>query len=197
MQFHKNHLLNLVFPRISFLFLMLSTFSTKTISQEKWAVVDGSSVEILGTSTLHDWSAQSVEIEGFGILSLTDELRSIDQFSFSIQVKSLKSDKSTLNDKMYRSLDADKYPMIYFELQKAKIDKNAIQAIGTLKISGKSKVIEGLVEYEIQRNQIIFKGTKALDMTEWGIDPPVMFLGTIKTNKEVLIDYKIICQLEK
>ena len=39
---------------------------------------------------------------------------------------------------------------------------------------------------------IVLEGSKALLMSSYGIKPPSMFLGTLKTNDQVVIDFRLV-----
>jgi hypothetical protein len=38
---------------------------------------------------------------------------------------------------------------------------------------------------------MIFSGKQKIDMTLYGVEPPKALMGTIKTGKDVVVDFKV------
>jgi polyisoprenoid-binding protein YceI len=99
---------------------------------------------------------------------------------------------------MFKTLKADKYPEIRYQLSTYQIagaatdDGMTFQAIGTLTIAGQQKTIEMLVKTDRGAGaNATATGTQSLLMTDFGIKPPVFMLGTLKTGNKITVSFKL------
>ncbi len=181
----------------SFIVLItLITYSLILNAQDDFKIVN-SKIEMAGTSTLHDWTADVTKVYGSGKLSMTaGELTGIDALAITMDAKSIKSEKgSTMDNNIYKTLKASKYPSINFTLTKVnsltkKGSSYEIKADGKLTIAGTTKTISLLVTGQETGGNIILKGSKTLKMTDYNLEPPVMFLGTLKTADDVTVKFE-------
>lgn len=183
---------------ITIVFVMITA---NALSQQNFRLVsEGSTMNISGTSSLHDWE---MNVENFkceisaiiGNPSIT-----IERASFTGISSSLSSNSSIMDRKAKNALKTEKYPEIKFKLsQPLKIQpKGEVfngTATGELSIAGKTKTISLPVSGKIvSENSLSINGSKVIDMTEFGIQPPTAMLGTLKTGKEVTISFTINLQ---
>lgn len=162
-----------------------------------------------GTSTIHDYRCDAGKIEGFMEIDLN--LFSKTQFDstdlivggrISIPVLSLKSEKKKLNEKMYKSLKQKEYPEITYELISAKFTVTPDSAdiwwvklltSGKLTVVGVEKIIDmEIIGYRENDGQLRFEGTKSLMMKNFGIKPPSMMLGMLKTGNEIIVHFAVV-----
>jgi polyisoprenoid-binding protein YceI len=179
------------------LFFTCISFSFLLLSQEDYKLTK-SKVQLTGTSTLHDWSADVTKSTGSATLTFTNgALTNLTNLNVNMEAKTIKSEKgSTMDKKLYEALKTSKYPNITFVLTKANAvtPKNGsyeIKAEGKLTISGTTKVVNlTATGKKNAAGDYVFSGSKKLKMTEFNVEPPVMFLGTLKTGDEVTITFE-------
>ena len=173
-----------------------------------YKILPESTMEIDGTSTLHNFEIKAKEVDGSLVLTnaadkgaTDDGAQSLSSLKVVIPVKKLDTDKSSMNDNMYDALKADDNPNITYELQKVNAgvlpsvagDSTQISTTGVLTIAGKQKVVEMNVTGSVTKEgKIQFKGQKKLLMTDFGVDPPTMLFGTIKTGNAVVIKFNLL-----
>jgi polyisoprenoid-binding protein YceI len=61
-----------------------------------------------------------------------------------------------------------------------------------LSIAGVAKEVKFKTKYDVDGNQITFKGSYTFKMTDFNIDPPTAVMGTIKTGDEVTVRLEIV-----
>ena len=155
-------------------------------------------IKIEGTSTLHDWTATTTGLEGQARFILENGVpKGIDKLEVSTKVKSIKSEKgSTMDKNMYKALKADNHPVIRFKLTKA----NYLQKVGSeiqvsitgdLTVAGTTRTITISGKGKSGANSLDFEGSFKLKMTDFNVEPPSLFLGTLQTGDEVTIYYKV------
>ncbi|XOV92969.1 MAG: YceI family protein [Bacteroidota bacterium] len=150
-------------------------------------ITDKSKVEILGTSSLHDWESivESYSIKG------DIEANQITDLVATFNVESIKSGKSIMDDKAQDALKADKYPNIIFKASSLKIADGKVSGPGTLTIAGKSNPIQFAATSKISNGDMLISGSTKLKMTDYGVEPPTAMFGTLTTGDEVTVSYEI------
>ena len=153
-----------------------------------------SKIQIAGTSTLHDWTADVTKYDGTATLNFTNRvLTGIKSLKLRMDAGSIKSKKgSTMDKNMYKALKTDQYPSITFTLTKvALVSGNNVNAEGQLTIAGVSHTINLMAtsKYDIN-GQWVFTGSKTMKMTDFNVEPPVVLFGTLKTGDEITITFE-------
>lgn len=154
-------------------------------------------LQVLGTSSLHDWHVQAEKQSGGMIFSDADKF-AISSLTFSVESESLKSGKSAMDKKTFEALNTKKFKTIEFSLTEViavnkKTEKRyEISASGNLVINGVKKPIS--LKFSIEKNEKVYilEGSHKLLMTTFGIAPPKALLGTIKTGDEIEVKFKSI-----
>ncbi|HTA16366.1 MAG TPA: YceI family protein [bacterium] len=151
-------------------------------------------IKIEGESTLHAWEVSSAsadlnaDVGSSGGLADALAHHGLKRLDLALSVASLKSTEGTGMDKnMDAALESDKFPKIQFHMKSYSMDGGTVTAQGDLSIHGQSKAVTltGLVTEK--GNKVAVKGVYTLDMSDYGIKPPVMMFGTIKTADPVKI----------
>jgi polyisoprenoid-binding protein YceI len=165
----------------------------------------GSELSFEGTSTLHAFHCKTTK---FGLVVNVDPtyveaklsqasnlLRSVDVV---IPVKSLSCGNKGLEENMFKTLKADKFPEIRYHMSTYQLAGDAtddgvtLQAIGTLTVAGQSKTIAISVKTDRGANgSATATGTQEILMTDFGIKPPVFMLGALRTGNKVIVSFKL------
>lgn len=183
--------------KLSVLTLFLSALFISPFSKgEKYTLNSNSIIEVTGTSTLHDWSMKMEKPNGQALFGFGDDGQlSIEGLKITLQAENLKSDHKGMDKNAYKAMKTDQYPNIVFEMTRlddvrSKGDGYKVSCIGKLTIAGTTKVIS--IPATIKTNpdgSFTSMASKALKMTDFGIDPPTAVLGTIKTGDDITISY--------
>jgi len=158
-----------------------------------------------GTSTMHAFHCKTTKMEvtvsvdpAYTEARLSKLNRPLKTVDVVIPVKSLSCGNSGLEKNMLKTLKADKYPEIRYQLTTYQIagaptdDAITLQAVGTLTIAGQQKTIEMLVKSNRgAEGNATATGTQAILMTDFGIKPPVFMLGTLKTGNKITVSFKL------
>ncbi len=156
-------------------------------------------VTVNGTSNVHDWTMTSTGIESQGVFKLNskNELTGLSAFSFTVLAKSLKSGKSSMDNRTYKSILADEFPKIVFVLKSAVVNplsanRFQILATGNLSIAGATQPVTLTVTALVNADQsITCTGTEKLKLTDYKIDPPSFMLGAMKVGNELGIKFDL------
>jgi hypothetical protein len=165
----------------------------------------GSRLTLSGKSTLHAYTSKATRLElaielaeGLGDQALPlarlAEPGAVKSLVLTIPVEGMKSDKQGLDKNMYKALKSDANPHIVFRLESAApaAGESAFRVAGELEVAGQRRPIEMDVRASETPEGIVLEGTQALVMTAYGIKPPSMFLGTLKTDPQVVIEWRLV-----
>jgi hypothetical protein len=173
----------------------------------------GSELWLEGTSTLHEYQSRTKELR----LTMardsaeadpagTDQLIGLVQASkiravdVEVPVKSLHSPKGAGLDKnLWKALQADTHPTIRFRLDHYTLTPHAtagdtipIRADGFLTVAGQERPVSmDAVAYHTPGG-LGLAGHQALRMSEFGIRPPTMMLGTLRVDDRVTVHYRLL-----
>lgn len=166
------------------------------------SVISNSTMIVTGTSSLHDWE---MTVEDFNcdvtFVVGNPSIKLLD-LSFSAQAKSIKSHNSIMDNKTYKAVNANKYPTIQFKSSDIEFELPLDNSLGftvpgELTLAGKTKKINLPFKAKINSdNMVEVTGSKTLKMTDFGIDPPVAILGTLKTGNNVTVHFSLIMELQ-
>lgn len=147
-----------------------------------------SSLQVLGTSSLHDWEV--VAKEQSGSITFKDmEAAEIEKISFEVIAESLKSGKSGMDKNIYKALNTNAHKKISYQLVTVKgveakgNGKFNVKTEGDLTISGTKKRVPLDFTLEISGGKVRLTGEKKLKMTDFNVTPPKALMGTITTWK--------------
>jgi polyisoprenoid-binding protein YceI len=175
---------------------MIVSTGLETSAQQVFKISPQSTMQIDGTSTLHDWSSKVENFRGEGRFTLADNtIQDITDLKISVVVKSINSGKGAMMDKnTYQALKSEQHPEIYYQLQSVKVLPNQkLITIGKLTIAGVSKTVNMHLNYhQDAAHTITITGNLPIHMREFNIDPPTAMMGTIKTGEEVTVVFKAV-----
>lgn len=183
-----------------FLFLFFAYPGTIS-AQEQTFVIDSEApyeVYVNGTSTLHDWSAAVATVIDFPAtmtLGVADGGQ-IESFGFKAEVNSMDGGRgSTMNNKIYKALQAETNPHIVYQQEgPATIEAMPdgafkLTSTGKLSMAGVEKEVTVDVMATMEGDKLIFKGEKALKMSDFEIEAPSALFGQIQTYDDISVHF--------
>ena len=157
-------------------------------------------VKVLGSSNVHDWvmTATGLESQGDFKFDAQNELTGLTTLNFSVDVKSLKSEHASMDDRTYKTISADKYPKVVYKLTSATVTTTAkgkylIKTKGELTIADVTQPISMDVTAVLNAdNSISCTGSEKLKLTDYKIDPPSFLLGAMKVTNDLTIQFNLL-----
>lgn len=193
----------------SALLLSILTLSGRPFAAPGGVGVDPSSnvalnsarLSITGTSTMHDYTISTKTLKVETALATAADLKALLQpgalqrFALVIPVNTFTSDKDGLTKQMFKAMKADKHPTITFALDAYAVEPAAtgiiVKPTGRLTVAGVERPIDMVLEVREQAGALQVRGTRDLLMSEFGIKPPTMFMGMLKTNDKVTVNFEL------
>lgn len=178
----------------SMLLIGLLTISTWISAQVLTFSPENSSIEINGTSNLHDWKSKTTQLKGHLMFADNDQLKSL---TVEIPVKSIKSGEKLMDTKTYETLNASKNPSITFRMTDVvgvQRTGNNLQLTvnGNLSIAGTTKKVQLKAVGKTNNSGVYtFTGSINLKMTDFGMKPPTALLGTLKVGDQIKLVFDV------
>jgi len=170
-------------------------------------ITSQSQLKLTGNSTLHPYAFQSENVDGQLTVNANEffhhPLKAVADNSGGkvvIPVGDLDSGEHGLNKNMQKTMKAGKFPEIVFVLDsltrvtttKQPEEWTKFQAYGHLTISGQTQHVQLPIEGKQIADEILqFKGEKTLLMTDFGVNPPTLMFGAIKTDNQIKVSFDI------
>lgn len=174
-------------------------------SELKLSAQGTSKLSVEGTSTVRDWKCDAATIEatvtGAGAAATAPAKEvgaAAKRAQLTIPVAQLDCHNGTMNEHMRKALKANdhkaiEYRIATWELTPRGDDSASVKTSGTLVMAGAEKPIT--VDLAAKRGTAgswELTGSKTLKMTEWGIKPPSLMLGTMKVRDPVTIRFELV-----
>lgn len=175
---------------VSVLFSIPSVVKAQTFS----IVPQSASINVHGTSNVHDWNMKPTKVTGELGLNSSKQISAI---TIKVEVKSLKSGNGIMDGKTYDAFDYKKNPYIVFQLtdaSQAKLTENdtEVTLTGNLSFAGATRKISIKAVGKITKSgEYQLKGTVPLKMTDFKMSPPTAMLGTMKTGDAVTVKFDV------
>ncbi|MCE5347087.1 MAG: YceI family protein [Bacteroidales bacterium] len=164
-------------------------------------VTNSASIQVTGTSNLHDWNMNLKIFDCTANFILSGSgIKGIDEVTFKCKVTDLKSDNSLMDKKAHSALKSRTFPEINFNMTSAiTTSSNTGQFNETLKgnlsVAGKSVAVSIPVIcrlYDSNGIKIIdVQGKTELEMSSFDISPPVFMMGALKTGDKVTVSFSL------
>ena len=102
-----------------------------------------------------------------------------------------------MNEHMLKALKADKNPTVVFRVASYELAKSAdavaVALTGTLTLGGVEKPITVNAQAKPGDNEtLLVTGTQELRMTDFGLQPPKLMLGTLKVDERIKVGFDVI-----
>ncbi len=207
--------MNILVKHISVSFLLFSSillfgFISNNDEPITLLLSDESELFIKGSSTLHGWDSEATEFSvDFRVseewLSGMDNWSGdgVEALEVVVPVGKLESGRSRMNRDMREALNAEDYPEIKFTwdeinaVEDPNIEGRKLIVKGSLSIAGETREIDfEAVGDLVSENRIEVEGSYRLNMEDYNVDPPTAFLGTLRTDKMVEIEFNLMFEKE-
>ncbi len=183
--------------------------ATTLIAQKPGAVrltlMPGSELTFTGTSTLHDFTCRTKDIQAFleadssyRTKDLTTTEHPLLGASIVIPIKSLTCG-GKLEGNMRKALLADKHPNVTYVLSSyhaiadsTSVNHFAARTVGALTLAGTTDSVAMRVDTDRDTaGTIVVQGTYQMQMTDFGIKPPTFMFGTLRTGNSIKLRFTL------
>jgi hypothetical protein len=170
---------------------------------EQLALKDGSRIWFDGTSTVRDWSCKaprvdaSIDAEAGAPAAVLNGQKAVRAVRLHFPVAQLDCENRTMNGHMLKALNADQHQAIVFTLTTYELAKaTAVSGTlnGTLALNGQTRPITFPVQFADAGGALRATGSYALKMTDWGVTPPRLMMGTLRVGETITVHFDLLLQ---
>lgn len=165
----------------------------------------GSRVWFDGTSTLRSWSCSADQVDATltsasdAVLSETLEGKKVaGSVQVDFPVSRLECKNGTMNEHMGKALKAKEFGGIRFAMTNYEVTKSTSVSgtlHGTLTLAGSTMPVVVPVQFAPAADGAVrVTGKVPVKMTDWGIKPPTLMLGSIKVGPVVTVNFDLLLQ---
>lgn len=171
--------------------------TTNSFAQAKYRA-QALDVTVSGTSSLHDWEMKSNAGQFDASITVANDKVIFTGLTFNFPAESLKSGHGAMDKNTYKALDTKKNPNISFVLSSGNVayqglNTYLLKGMGKLTISGTTILtdLEVTLKYNPADKSFNCTGVKKFKMSEYGVKPPTVMMGAIKTGDAISITYNL------
>ncbi|HRK73705.1 MAG TPA: YceI family protein [Rhodothermales bacterium] len=194
-----------------YILLILSFWNQPMLGQSlsdykmgKWAVLQGSIVEIKGKTTLADFRCKaSLMIPKKTFYWIKDGNYKVNLVQISIRIRTLDCGNRLFNGVMYEALQANRFPNIEIDVREVEAITSGKNTSGSSRFYAQVSLNGHIKGYQIpvmvQRKasgKFRVKGYQPLKMTAFGVMPPVAIGGMVRTMDDITIGFDLLLDIE-
>jgi polyisoprenoid-binding protein YceI len=150
---------------------------------------------VSGTSTVRGWMCSAK-----GVIAVTAGSgaspsapgfpKGVQTATVTVPVKGFTCPNDEMRQHLLEAMKADKFPEIVYRLEKYEMTGAAAQATGTMTILGASQPVSFPLALKPSPQGVQVEGNTRLDITKFGVEPPVVMLGMLKVGPQIRIEFK-------
>ncbi len=150
-----------------------------------------------GTSTVRAWSCPAQ-----GIMTVTPGRASepapgfptgVQTVAITVPVKAIECEEEDMREHLREALNEPTHPEIVYQLEQYTLTgNNTAQTTGTITIAGVTRPIQFDVRLTPSSQGMRSVGETTIDMTEFNITPPSLWLGMLNVGKIVRVRFEAV-----
>jgi hypothetical protein len=150
---------------------------------------------VSGTSTIRGWTCTAkgtlaVKPGAGGGPAVPGFPNGVQSATLTVPVKGFTCPEAEMTEHLMQAMKPEQFPEIVYKVEKYEIAGAQAQATGTMTIQGKSQPLTVPVGVKASGAGAALEGNTRLDMTTYGVEPPVVMLGMLKVGPQIRIEFK-------
>ena len=159
---------------------------------------------VAGTSTVRAFQCQAgsfdAKVASLGsdaVAAILAGEKAVSTVEVTVPAEKLDCRNGTMNEHMRKALKAKDHPTVVFRAEAYDLarssDSVAVTMTGNLTLGGVEKPITIKAQAKPGPNgTLVVSGTREVRMTEFGLKPPTLMLGTMKVDERVTVGFDVV-----
>ena len=159
---------------------------------------------VSGTSTVRSFQCQAsafdAKVESSGADAVADVLageKAVSTIEVTVPAEKLDCRNGTMNEHMRKALKAKEFPTVVFRATSYDLARGTesvgVTLNGTLTLGGVEKPITVNAQAKPGTDgTLVVSGTREVRMTEFGLKPPSLMLGTMKVDEKITVGFEVV-----
>ena len=156
-----------------------------------------------GSSTVRAFTCSAAVLEADVSTTTTGAIKAITEggkaiAGVEVRVPATKLDcrNDKMNEHMLKALKASEFPMITYKVSSYELTRTEAGTkatlTGTLNLGGVEKPMTVISTAKEDAGMLRVTGTQKVDMTQFGLKPPTLMMGTLKVANEVTVGFDLL-----
>jgi len=149
---------------------------------------------ITGTSTIRGWTCTAkgtmTVTPGSGGPAVPAFANGVQSATVTVPVKAFTCPNPEMTEHLMQAMKPEQFPEIVYTVEKYEVTGDRAQATGTMTIQAKTQPLTVPVTIKAAGAGVELQGDARLDMTAYGVEPPVVMLGMLKVGPQIRIEFK-------
>jgi hypothetical protein len=150
---------------------------------------------ISGTSTIRGWTCSArgtlaVTPATSGAQPVPGFANGVQSATLTVPVKAFTCPNAEMTQHLMEAMKAEQFHEVVYRVERYEVAGAQIQAHGTMTITGTALPTSVPVTAKASAGGVQLEGTTRLDMTTFGVQPPVVMLGMLKVGPQIRIEFK-------
>lgn len=193
----------LITRRVAFALAALTLAAATHAPVAPLQLKDGSRLWFDGTSTVRSWSCEAPRIDAAidGAANTPAAVlageKAVTKVELTFPVAQLDCDNRTMNNHMLKALNAERHQQIRFTLADYALTAGAPasgQLQGSLLLNGQTRPITVPAQFAAANGALRVTGAYELKMTDWGVEPPRLMMGTLRVGETITVHFDLLLQ---
>jgi polyisoprenoid-binding protein YceI len=149
---------------------------------------------VSGTSTIRGWTCSAKGVlavkPATGGTALPGFAGGVQTATVTVPVKTFTCPNTEMTEHLMQAMKAEKFSEIVYRVDKYEVAGGQVQSTGSMTITG---VIQGFnfpLTVRAASGGVEVEGTARLDMTAYGVEPPVVMGGLLRVGPQIRIQFK-------
>ncbi len=148
---------------------------------------------VSGTSTVRGWTCAvtgTAEVTAGSAAPAPGFASGVQAATLTVQVRDFECPNAEMTEHLMEALKPDEFAEITFRLDSYEPAGPRVRASGTLTIHDVTQAITIPVTLTPGGQGVAIEGETSIDMTTYGVEPPVVMLGLMKVGPQVRIEFE-------
>jgi len=159
---------------------------------------------VAGTSTVRAFQCQAgafdAKVESSGADAVAAVLageKAVSTVEVTVPAEKLDCRNGTMNEHMRKAIKAKEFPTVVFRATSYDLARTSesvgVTLNGSLTLGGVEKPITVQAQAKPRADgMLVVSGTRELRMTEFGLKPPTLMLGTMKVDEKITVGFEVV-----
>ena len=147
---------------------------------------------VSGRSTIRGWTCSvsgTAEVTPGGSEPAPGFSAGVRAATLTVPVNDFECPDDEMKDHLLEAMRADEFAEITFRLESYEVSGQQAQATGTLTILDATKPVTFPISLSPSGAGVEIEGELRLDMTTYGVEPPVVMLGLLRVRPQITIEF--------
>jgi polyisoprenoid-binding protein YceI len=193
-----------LFGRLALMAIVVPAGIAWTADRAGLALQPESKLWVEGTSSVRSYTCRAARVDGSVAtqagstsLAIADLEKTVKSAEVSVSVAGLECGNGTMNEHLRKALKSGTSPKISYRISSYDVTPSGaaagkVKLNGTLEIAGTEKPVSIDATASNEAGRLRVKGSKQIKMTDFGVRPPTLMMGTMKVHDPVTVSFDVL-----